>query len=158
MFEEIETTHKLNEEGKLHRRLRIRIAIFIAIIVTFGALGLYDFLTKKISIQAELGVVCVSFILGIVIFSKMAKVTWDAKKEVMNIENLDITGFVILILYIIFRIQSKIYLEHTYDNIAIVTGLTFSSIFAGMLGRLIGIFVLIHETKNGATGGKKNYK
>jgi hypothetical protein len=148
--QEIQTTHTLHKQGKLHHMLTIRVSLFAALTCITGGVVFYDTIATKLTAELALIVSFAGFLAGVFIFSRIQKARWDEKKEVMRSGRLDILSLILIALYIGLRVATQWYLEHAYRHDAhMISGITFSLIFGLMLGRLTGVLVTIHKTHRG---------
>jgi hypothetical protein len=142
-MEEFQTARELVREGKLDRKLRIRLLVYIFLSVLFGGGVLYDILSYGLSWSLALGFASASFLFGLV-FSKMNRVAWDEKREVVTLGRIDIVGIVFFLSYVVLRFLMQQFLEQHFKLIT-VSGLTYATVFGLMLGLLLGSFVTIHK-------------
>ena len=145
--QEIQTTHALHKQGKLHHMLTIRVSLFAALTCVTGGVLFYDVITTRLTAELALIIALAGFLAGVYIFSRIQKARWDEKKEVIRSGRLDVLSVILIALYIGLRLVAQWYLEHTYRHDAhMISGITFALIFGLMLGRLTGVLVTIHKT------------
>ncbi len=146
MFEEIGTIRKLNKQGKLDRPLRLRLALFVALVIIFGLIVSNDIFIKGVKWYSLVIPFVVGFPLGFFLLSRTSEVTWDRRRRIMKVSQLDLFGVLILLLYWIVRlVGAKYFLEHFYHNVLTISGATFTLLFGMMLGRLRKVTLSIHD-------------
>ncbi len=131
------TIKNLHKEGKLHKKLVTRLSILFVILLIICGVLVYDIIFKNLPWMPVIGFASFGFILGFFIFRHLNKITWDEEKEVVSIGRFDLASFVILIIYIGYRILVDFYLKNHFTGIAI-SGFGMATLFGGMAGRLIG--------------------
>ncbi len=63
-----------------------------------------------------------------------------------TIGKFDIGSFVVLVLYITYRISIEYFLKSHYHNDLMISGMSLSTIFGGMLGRLVSMVWIVEQT------------
>lgn len=144
-MEEFETLGKLASEGKLDRALRLRLAVFIVVVLLCGAAAFYDVVSYRINAFLLIGFASASMLLGLFIFSRMNTIEWNEEREVVMLKRFDVFGTVMLVLYILIRIVTKSFLDDYFHNVVTVSAITYATVFGVMLGRLFGILITIHK-------------
>jgi len=145
MQEQIETVEMLKNTGKLERKLVYRIVmLFFITLITFLIL-IYDVLFKNLNLLGVIGFSIFGFLLGFFVFTRMNKVVWDQKREIVAIGRFDFTSIVLLLTYILYRIEISIFLQDYYTTAFEISGFSLATLFGGMLGRFIGTFYSIHQ-------------
>ncbi|MEZ4103007.1 MAG: hypothetical protein R3B55_00290 [Candidatus Paceibacterota bacterium] len=146
MIEELKNTaDELYRDGKLDKKLKRRLRFFEVLIFIFGLITVYDILFEGFYWFHVSLVVAGSFLVGFLLLSKIHKVSWDKRKQMMVTLKMDIWGISILILYVIARLISDVYLQDFFDgNTTKVFAYTFFTIFGVTLGRFIGVLVSIY--------------
>ena len=149
MIEELKNTaDELLREGKLDKKLKRRLWFFEVLCFVFGLITVYDILFEGFYWFDVFLVVAVSFFFGFFILSKLNKVSWDKRKQMMVTLKMDIWGVFILISYIATRIISDVYLHDFFDgNASKVFAYTFFTIFGVTLGRFVGVLVSIYKAE-----------
>lgn len=149
MIEDLKlTTDNLVRDGKLERKLRIRLRILEIISFVFGLITLYDIIFEGFYYFHVFLVVAISFLFGFLIMSKTSKVAWDKKRQVIVALKMDLIGVLILVAYIGFRIVFDFYLKDFWGgNLSRGFAYTFFIIFGVTLGRLLGMFVAVYKTE-----------
>lgn len=145
MSDELDTVLSLLKEKKVHKKLLFRLVVLTITTVIYGGIFVYDILWKGLPVWITLPFIILSYIAGMVFFSKIGSVTWDAKKEILLAGKMDIFGFVLIALYIAIRFNTETLIGHVYTNTLIISGLSISVFFGMMLGRLLGTFKIIHR-------------
>lgn len=146
MIDELKTTaDELHREGKLDKKISRRLTVFKFLSFLFGLITVYDILFEGFYWFHVFLVVAGSFLVGMIIISKMHKVTWDKRRQIMVTQKMDIFGIFILVSYIGARIFSDAYLNEYFDgNISKVLAYTFFIIFGVTFGRFVGTLISIY--------------
>ncbi len=139
----IENLHK---EGRLHKRLVVRLIMFVIILFIIGGVLGYDILFKGLMWMPVVGFASFGFILGFFVFRHITKITWDEEKEVVSIGKFDVASFIILIIYVAYRVLVKLFLESHFTSAIAISGFSLAILFGGMAGRLIGTRHAIKRT------------
>ncbi len=145
MFEEVQTVHTLNKEGKLDKGLRIRLALFISLAIIFGMELILDIFVKKVAWYSLIVPFVLGFIFGLYVLSRLNSINWDKKKRMVTVGRIDVVGITILVAYWVVRVDAKYLLSPFYHSILTISGATFSLIFGIMVGRLSGVFRKVHQ-------------
>ncbi|MFA7285263.1 MAG: hypothetical protein WC011_00235 [Candidatus Paceibacterota bacterium] len=142
---QIETVEMLKKAGKLERKLVYRIImLFFITLITFVML-VYDLFLNNLNLFGVVFFSIFGFVLGFYIFTRMNKVVWDQKREIVAMGKFDLTSFVLVLIYIAYRIEVGLLLKDYYGDGFEVYGFSLATIFGGMLGRFIGTFYSIHK-------------
>jgi Trk-type K+ transport system membrane component len=146
MIEELKNTaDELSRDGKLDKKLKRRLRFFEILTFIFGLITVYDILFEGFYWFNVFLVVALSFVFGFFALSKINKVSWDKRKQMMVTLKMDIWGVFILVVYVLTRIVSDIYLHDFFDgNMSKVFAYTFFTIFGVTLGRFVGVLVSIY--------------
>jgi len=148
MLEELQIADELHKEGRLDKKLKTRLRIFELLSFIFGLVTVYDILFEGFYWFHVFLVVAVSFLFGFLILARINKAVWDKKRQVVVAGKMDIWATAILILYIVSRIVSDVYLHEYFDgNLADVFAYTFFSAFGITLGRFVGTLISIYLAK-----------
>jgi hypothetical protein len=133
----------LIEEGKLHRRLIIRIYLLFGVSLVLAGIVIFNVLVRGANPLIASAFMAGGFVLGMVVFSRMISVQWDEEKEEVSTARMDALGYVILGLYIVFEIGLRTELR----NIFPVSGTVFilATVAGTLLGRSVGTVVEIHR-------------
>ena len=131
---------------KLHKRLKTRLIFLGAVALVIACILTYDVVVKNLRLIPVIGFASFGFILGFFLFVRLNKITWDAQKAVATIGKFDIGSFVVLVLYITYRISIEYFLKSHYHNDLMISGMSLSTIFGGMLGRLVSMVWIVEQT------------
>ncbi len=146
MFEEIQTVHKLSRKGKFDTPLTVRLVLFIALVLLFGALVFDDIFFKGVLWYSLVVPFIVGFPFGFYVLSQMNEISWDRKRRIVTVSRIDVFGIIILALYWAIRLfGAKYFLQQFYHNVLTISGATFSLFFGIMVGRLRKVFLTIHS-------------
>lgn len=139
-FREVRT---LQEEGKLHTGLVTRVRMLFGIsILLLAAVG-YTIVFGSVDPRICVALGLVGFFLGLYIFSRMSVVTWDEQMEKLEMQRMDVLGYITLGLYIVFEISFRTVLHKYFP--ASATAYLLSGIFGTIFGRAVGTVVEIHR-------------
>ncbi len=136
----------LLKSGRLHKRLVVRLTMFVIILFTIGGVLAYDILFRELMWMPVVGFASFGFILGFFLFRHITKITWDEEKEVVSIGKFDIASFVILLIYVGYRLLVKLFLESHFTSAIAISGFSLAILFGGMAGRLVGTRHAIKRT------------
>lgn len=145
MLEEIETVKELHQEGKLDRKLRIRLIFLSSLTLIFGVIGAYNLVVHDLDLGDVVGTIIVSFVFGMLVMSRMNKIHWDEEREIMTVGRIDAFGAIILFIYIAVRTSTRWILGHFAHNTVLVSSLVIASVFGIMLGRLSSTLISMHK-------------
>ncbi|MEZ4113967.1 MAG: hypothetical protein R3B65_00695 [Candidatus Paceibacterota bacterium] len=85
MIEELKNTaDELYRDGKLDKKLKRRLRFFEVLIFIFGLITVYDILFEGFYWFHVSLVVAGSFLVGFLLLSKIHKVSWDKRKQMMD--------------------------------------------------------------------------
>lgn len=129
----------LEKAGKIHKQLQIRLYLLGLIAVVVLGILIYDIAWKGLVFLPMMGFATFGFLLGFFVFTRMSKVTWDEKKEMVKLGRFDVVSFLLLAGYIGYRISIEFYLKYQYHDALFVSGASLAMLFGGMFGRLIGM-------------------
>lgn len=120
----------------LHKNLRIRMGIYLAVAILVGGFVIYNAYKDDISGIYPAAGVAIGLLIGF-IASRIHKVRWDetASKAIAKV---DTFGAIILVLYILFEIFRRKIVGQFVDE-ANVTVTSFSILAGLMYGRVLGI-------------------
>lgn len=108
-------------------------------------LVVYQVVVYGMNLWIDAGIGIVSFYLGLFVFSKMNKVTWDEETEIVSVGRMDAAGFLIILLYIAFEISLRSILKLEYAGTLAATSYLLAGIGASLLGRTIGTLIAIQK-------------
>ena len=108
-------------------------------------LVVYQVVVYGMNLWIDAGIGIVSFYLGLFVFSKMNKVTWDEETEIVSVGRMDAAGFLIILLYIAFEVSLRSILKLEYAGTLAATSYLLSGIGASLLGRTIGTLIAIQK-------------
>lgn len=149
MKEALKTVRRLYQEGKLHRRLVIRIVLLA--LVTGISLGVVfvDVGWRHLPLLPVVTFIIPGFFFGFFIMSKIHTIKWDVYEEMIILERFDWVGFFILLAYFAVRILGQQYIGGKYTNSFYISGYSLALFFGIVLGRLLGISKRIHRLSLG---------
>src|SRR5947208_1968659 len=101
----------LRSEGKLHRRLLIRVRMLLGIAVVLGGIVVFNVFYKGASVAVVIPLVLMGLALGLFVFSRMTPVQWNDTEEIVEAAKMDTLGYVTLALYIVFEIGFRTFLK-----------------------------------------------
>ena len=144
-FDSVDTVLELHRTKKIDWMLRQRIVILIILAALFG----YATVVDIVSFHANPWPVTWFFpggaLAGFLWFYRMTPVRWDEKTGTMKIRAFDIAGFFFLGLYFLSRAILAQILSTEISSVIGVAIATYSSICGIMVGRLLGLFGVIHK-------------
>lgn len=149
---EIPTLYDLKKEGKLHKRLVWRLRMLAFVVIVISGIISFDIVMRDLPWLGVLGFSSFGFILGFFLFKHMNKITWDEEKEVVSIGRFDRTSFIIIGIYVLYRLGMSIFLKEYYQSAIAISGFSLSAIWGGMLGRLIGTVYIIKRIHKNLQG------
>lgn len=139
MQTEIQQFNSIKKAGKLHPKLKKRLLMLGGIAIVATGIAVYDMLFKGLGALPVIGYACFGFILGFFLFNKINKITWDENEEIIKLGKFDIATFVILLIYIAYRISIHYYLANHFDDAISVSGYSLGTLVGGIIGRLLGM-------------------
>ncbi len=120
----------------LHKYLRLRLGIYLTIAIAVGAFVVYN--SFRNSIPGIFAAAGVAIGLGIgFLASRIHKIRWSEKAD-KAIARVDVFGFFILVLYLLFEVYRERIVGHFLKE-ADVTVTSFSILAGVMYGRVLGI-------------------
>lgn len=140
LLKEIRT---LRDEGKLHRRLLIRVRMLFVISAILFAVVAYNITTRGTDIALAGALLIIGLLLGVFIFSRMNVVQWNEEEEILEAGRMDLLGYTSLGLYIAFEIGARTALKDFFP--ASATVLILATIAGTLFGRALGTLVEIHR-------------
>lgn len=143
MLNLIKELHALQEEGKLHAKLILRISILFGISFATGTAVLYNILFRGAEWWIATLVALVGFIAGFFLFARMNVVKWDEGERLLTTARMDIAGFAILVLYVLFELGFKIFLNDFFP--AEASAFILAAVFGTLFGRAVGTMFEIHR-------------
>lgn len=142
---EFSTVFELTKNGKIHRPLRLRLYFLATLSVFLLGIVIRDVVRYDLDWGLALGFACAFFLVGVFILTPIFEpIEWNNQKEVMKLGRTNMFGVALIIIYIIFRLATKQYMESHY-KLNTISGLTYASIFGMMMGRFIGTLGRIHR-------------
>ena len=134
-----ETTEpSLHEQIRPHlsKPLRVRLGIYLAVSLVLAVFVIYNSFKNNIPGIFAVGGVIIGLLIGFAV-SRMHKISWNEQASKV-MAKIDVFGFIILILYVIFEIfREKI--VGRFVNEADVAVTSFSILAGVMYGRVLGI-------------------
>ena len=143
MFNLLTELHTLQEEGKLHASLILRISILFGISFATGTAVLYNVIFRDAEWWIAVPVAIVGFIAGFFLFARLNVVKWDERERLLTTARMDIAGFLILVLYVLFELGFKIFLNDFFP--AAASAFVLAAVFGTLLGRAVGTVFEIHR-------------
>jgi len=132
----------LQQEGKLHSRLVNRLRMLFGIAAILLAITSYNvFEGADILITGALAVV--GLVLGFYVFSRMSPVQWNEEQEVVEAGKMDVFGYSMIGLYIVFEIVIRTVLTNYFAGNA--EAFIYAAVFGIIFGRACGMIVEIHR-------------
>ena len=154
MFSLFKEIRILRQEGKIHKKLLIRIRIMFLISIILGSISVYNFLFREASIWISIFLVGIGFVLGLRFFSRMNVMSWNEEVSVVQAEKMDKIGFFVLVIYIIFEIGIRNLFKSYIPHFATV--FIMDIIFGTILGRVIGMMADIHRVFLSSRGWRRS--
>lgn len=143
----------LETDGKMHKKLLFRVRILTIISVLLLSFVIYRTLLGDLNVFIVVLLVVLSFPLGLFVFSKMNKVVWDEEGETIMAGKMELAGFAIVALYILFEITLRTYLKAEYAETFAATGYLLAGIGASLLGRSVGTLVAVQKLADAPESG-----
>jgi len=139
MSEILEELKHIHREGKVHRKLKLRLAWLAFIAATVLGILVYDIVIKGLTIVPVLVFSFVGYVIGYYLFSHMQSITWDEEREVVRLGKFDLFSLFLLVAYIAYRLLVEQYLQLRYTNGLLITGYGLATLFGGIVGRVMGM-------------------
>lgn len=138
----------LRDEGKLHRRLLMRIRILLGISLVLFGIVLFNLLIREVDWRWVFGLILLGLPLGFFVFSRSSIVQWNEDAEILEAGRMDAIGFTALALSIGYEIALHFFVEHIESTYIVVYVL--AGVFGGLYGRALGLLVRIHRAYQAA--------
>ncbi|MCD6063133.1 MAG: hypothetical protein K0R82_1044 [Flavipsychrobacter sp.] len=132
MAEIVKTRQRHYVHKKLKRKLYIYLAIFFAMLIV----SLYDILMGYINALQAAGGWAIGMLLGYA-SGRMSKILWHEEEELV-IAKRDTTGVIILVIYLAFSLSRNWILSHWITG-NMLTALVFCMITGSRFGRIISV-------------------
>jgi hypothetical protein len=142
----------LERAGKIHQKLLIRLRLLWIICSGTAGVLIYDISFKNLKVLPALGFVAVGFGIGYYVFSRMRTIVWDEEKEAVAMERFDIANFVLLCVYVLYRVSVDKLLSAYYHDAVLVSGFSIAVLFGGMMGRLVGMMRTVNRVHRATEG------
>ena len=133
----------LREEGKLHKKLITRTRMLFIISAILFSVVAYNLIFRSVDLVVAGVLAFAGFLLGLLVFSRMNVVQWNEEDSVVQTGRMDVLGFTVLGLYIVFEIGLRTFLKDFYP--ASATPFLLAGIFGTLFGRAVGTVVEIHR-------------
>ncbi len=143
----------LQEEGKLHKSLILRIRILFGISFLFMCAVLYNVIVHGANPWIAVGLAVIGFVTGMFLFSRMNPVLWNEQERVVQAGRMDMAGFGILIFYVAFEFGFRTLINDVFPVEA--TAFVLAAVFGTILGRAVGTLVEIHRVYRATHQGEK---
>lgn len=145
IYQNLKVARDLSLEGKLHKKLLIRLyMMFIMVFFAFGVV-IYDIAIYRINFFVSIFIIFITFILGY-FMSKTSKISWDEEQELMVAGKMDLTSGIVLIIYVATRLISRYLLDNIYHDAVVVFAITMSIMAGFALGKFLGFVSLVRKT------------
>ncbi len=132
----------LRREGRIHRKLIIRISLLSIVSIILAGIVFFNVAFKGVGIMMSVMLAVVGFVLGRYIFFKMNVVSWNEKEEVVGTGRMNAVSYVVLALYVAFEIGLRTLLGEFFPTNAMIFLL--SGVSGMLLGRVVGTIIEIH--------------
>ncbi len=140
-------------DGGIKRRQRI-----YSVIMAVAAVGaLYQLFFEEASLLGTVGAFVVGIILGIIFFSRMTKISWDEERG-MVVPSMDVAGFVILLVYIVFVIIGDSPVLQRIVQADTARAASAALVVGIMIGQIRSLGTKVQEILSGADSAKRVYK
>lgn len=149
MKEAFYSVQRLYHEGKLHKKLVIRIVLLLFVAILSLGVVLIDIIWRGLPLLPTLFFVLPGFLFGYFILSKINTINWDAYEETIIIGRFDWVGFLILLVYVGLRLGTHEYINGKFTDAFYVSGYTVAVFFGVVLGKFIGVAKRIHRISLG---------
>ncbi|RYD55816.1 MAG: DUF1453 family protein [Sphingobacteriales bacterium] len=120
--------------GYLHRKLKRKVYIYLAIFIIMTGISAYDILSGHINILLAAGAWGLGFLLGY-LSGRAKKILWHQEEELV-VGKRDKKGIVVLIIYIVFALTRREIFGYWLHGI-MLTAFCFCLIAGTRLGRII---------------------
>lgn len=144
----------LKDDGKLHGRLVLQIRILSVISLILLAVVAYQVVIGGLAASISFALIAFGFAMGLLVFSKMNKLVWNEEDEVIQTGRMELFGFVILTLYIVFEVGLRTILKEEFAGTFGAVGYLLAAIGSSLLGRSLGTLIAIRklDKKEGISG------
>ena len=132
----------LQQEGKLHKSLITRVRMLFVISLILAGVVTYNLIFQSVDVTVAFALAGIGFLLGLYIFSRMNVVNWNEAEEIVESGRMDMLGYVVIVLYIIFEISLRTFLKDFFP--ATSTTFLLAGIFGTIFGRAVGTVIEIH--------------
>lgn len=133
----------LRQEGKLHKKLINSLRVQSIISGVLMAIVVFNIVFRAANPFIAIMVAATGFVLGLLVFSRMTAVSWNEKEETVQSEKMDKVGYVTLVLYILFEVGLRTFLNNSFPISA--TAFLLAGIFGTLFGRVVGTLIEIHR-------------
>lgn len=145
IFHSFQLTKELHETGQLHKKIKIRLYMMaVMVLIGFGII-VYDIVVGRISFIMALIYILITAILGL-LMSKTNKMDWDEETELLVAGKMDWTSGIILAIYMLVRLGSRVYLNNFYHNAVTVLAISMAIMAGFALGNFIGLTLTVRRT------------
>ena len=145
IYQSLKTTKELGKSGKIHKKILSRLYImFVMLVIALGII-VYDIIIGRLNPSVALLCITITTILGF-FMSRMNKIVWDEKQELLVAGKMDWTNGAVLALYMAARFTSKYFLNNIYHNAAAAFAISMSILVGFALGRFLGIAFTVRKT------------
>lgn len=145
IYHTIETTHNLNNSGKLHKKITLQLYMMLGMILVGLGIIIYDIIVGRISPLIAFITIVVTTLIGY-FMARMNKIVWDEEQELLVAGKMDWTNGIILAVYMSLRLGSKYFLNNIYHNTATVFAISMAILAGIALGRFLGISFTVRKT------------
>ncbi len=143
MFHFLKEVRILRQEGKLHRKLIIRIRILLFISLILAGIVVFNVIYRDANWFAALALMIGGFLIGLFVFSRMNVIQWNEEQEVVEAGRMDMIGYAMIALYVAFEIGLRTVLIDFYPVSA--TAFILAAVCGTLLGRSFGTIIEIHR-------------
>ncbi len=133
----------LREEGKLHTKLVFRVRMLLVIALILVGITVFNVMFRGANELIVAVLLVFGYVAGFYLFSRMSVVQWNEGERTVEAGRMDLIGFGVLALYIVFEIGLRTFLKDFYPISATVFLL--AGIAGTLLGRAIGTLIEIHR-------------
>lgn len=144
-MEHLQTLRELKSSGKLHKKLVAQIRILTLISLALLSVVAYQIVVHGLNVWVTATIAIISFILGLLVFSKMNKLVWNEEDEVIQTGRMELLGVVIIVLYIAFEMGLRTLVNAEFSGTFAATAYLLAGIGSSLLGRSVGTLVAIQK-------------
>ena len=131
---------KSTQKGHISKRLLLRLGLLLGLSTYFFMSGITKFIKLNLHVNIILMLIIFGFCIGYFVFSRMNRISWHEEKKIVYTTKLDIIDIILLIVYVIFEILIKVFLEDIYPNANVASAYSTITIAALILGRIFSMF------------------